>query len=225
MEFLDIGKQCSLCKQHDYLPFLCDCCHKYYCLDHRDYESHHCPNANLKRIQAVICPQCDEVLKISGGYSFSAQVRDHFDNECTHHKKEKVKKCPVPGCNKKLYSIDKIKCNLCGEYFCTEHRFPDLHNCPSINNQKPSKSIQQSQKNASLFMSIIKNTPLTDKPINIPNHPNTSQSRNIPTTKVTSQSRDTKKYICKYCSQVFTNNQDYQEHMYEEEATCKCPIM
>lgn len=40
----DIGKHCNLdiCKQRDYLPFQCDLCKNWYCLDHRTYKSHEC---------------------------------------------------------------------------------------------------------------------------------------------------------------------------------------
>ena len=37
MEFGDLGKHCHICKQIDFLPFFCEDCQHYYCLDHRDH--------------------------------------------------------------------------------------------------------------------------------------------------------------------------------------------
>ena len=41
---LNIGCQCEYddCHIHDYLPFLCDKCNKYFCFDHKDYINHKC---------------------------------------------------------------------------------------------------------------------------------------------------------------------------------------
>ena len=43
MEFDNLGKCCYICHQRDFLPFQCDRCHQYYCLNHRTPESHNCP--------------------------------------------------------------------------------------------------------------------------------------------------------------------------------------
>jgi AN1-type zinc finger protein 1 len=43
MDFDNIGKQCAFCKQRDFLPFQCDRCRLFYCLDHRTPDNHQCP--------------------------------------------------------------------------------------------------------------------------------------------------------------------------------------
>jgi len=48
MEFPNLGKHCEICKQLDFLPFKCDLCKKYYCLDHRSYEKHKCKEFEKK---------------------------------------------------------------------------------------------------------------------------------------------------------------------------------
>ncbi|KAK8799726.1 hypothetical protein WA158_006274 [Blastocystis sp. Blastoise] len=140
MEFLDIGKQCEVCREHDYLPFKCDCCDKYFCLTHRDYVSHNCPNADKRRITAQKCPECGHTIRIDGTKDFKEQINEHMKNECTHIKKPKITKCPVKGCTHKLYAIDTVHCKLCNQNFCTEHRFPDSHHCPSLQKNQPIKN-------------------------------------------------------------------------------------
>ncbi|XVE67996.1 hypothetical protein DITRI_Ditri09bG0033000 [Diplodiscus trichospermus] len=54
--FPDLGKHCqhSACHQLDFLPFICEGCHKVFCLEHRSYRSHECPNQIIRagRFQA-----------------------------------------------------------------------------------------------------------------------------------------------------------------------------
>ena len=33
---------------------------------------------------------------------------------CSPHQQKVQKKCPVPGCNKKLYAVNTYKCDKCG---------------------------------------------------------------------------------------------------------------
>ena len=62
MEFSDVGAHCSdsTCKQQDYLPFKCETCDKFYCLNHR---FHGCENKNDnvmtkgKKFYSPICAQ------------------------------------------------------------------------------------------------------------------------------------------------------------------------
>ena len=152
MEFYDIGKQCKLCAQHDYLPFLCDCCGEYYCLAHRDYVSHSCSKAGNKRITSETCPSCNREIKIDCSKDLEAQLRNHFVNECTHVKKAKTPKCPVKGCGKKLYASSSTMCSKCHTKFCLAHRFPDTHDC---------KCQAGKLESPSLFAQLIKRVSLS----------------------------------------------------------------
>jgi hypothetical protein len=72
MEFSTVGKHCSnpICKQHDYLPFRCETCNEYYCLNHR---FHGCENNNnnivteKKRHNLPICAtkRCKQFILIN----------------------------------------------------------------------------------------------------------------------------------------------------------------
>lgn len=46
---IDIGKNCSMCNQLDFLPFVCEFCKHVYCSSHRTTESHHCTGAQDKK--------------------------------------------------------------------------------------------------------------------------------------------------------------------------------
>ena len=53
MEFSDLGKHCKLCKQQDFLPFMCDHCNEWFCKDHRTETDHQCPVMNSKNIETT----------------------------------------------------------------------------------------------------------------------------------------------------------------------------
>jgi len=68
MEFDNLGKKCSFieCGRQDYLPFFCEFCKKYYCLEHRTIDKHKCPIdnkiINIKKTKSVFykCELCKE---------------------------------------------------------------------------------------------------------------------------------------------------------------------
>lgn len=71
MEFSDVGEHCSdpTCKQQDYLPFKCNMCNKYYCLDHRKHGCEDKDNNVIveeKRFVSSICSQkrCKEYILV-----------------------------------------------------------------------------------------------------------------------------------------------------------------
>ena len=56
-----------VCRQKDFLPFTCDCCQKTFCLEHRTYKAHSCPNAESSRETTVVCPLCARLISIAIG--------------------------------------------------------------------------------------------------------------------------------------------------------------
>nr|GMD84441.1 zinc finger AN1 and C2H2 domain-containing stress-associated protein 16-like [Ipomoea batatas]GME15057.1 zinc finger AN1 and C2H2 domain-containing stress-associated protein 16-like [Ipomoea batatas] len=64
--FPNLGKHCSVddCRQIDFLPFTCDCCHKVFCLEHRSYARHQCPKGNKHDVTVVICPLCAKGVRL-----------------------------------------------------------------------------------------------------------------------------------------------------------------
>lgn len=102
MEFSGLGKHCTYCKQLDFLPFLCNKCNNHYCLKHRKYESHGCPNEDdnknikiNKKIKYVKCCVCRKKSfdNIECKYCQKTTCLDHRfydDHECTKLKNGKV---------------------------------------------------------------------------------------------------------------------------------------
>ena len=66
MDELNIGKKCSLdsCGKLDFLPFKCDKCKKYYCLEHAKYDAHMCQNKDNnnkpKKKSKIITYKCSK---------------------------------------------------------------------------------------------------------------------------------------------------------------------
>lgn len=48
MEFSNLGKHCFICRQQDFLPFFCNFCEKYYCLEHRNHDCN-IPSKNIPK--------------------------------------------------------------------------------------------------------------------------------------------------------------------------------
>ena len=109
MEFTNIGCHCQLpeCGKHDFLPFQCDLCKKSYCLEHKDYNSHICPNY---------------------------QDPSSNNNQLPKKKKRKIVKyqCCQENCLKN--NQVPINCLKCDRNYCMTHRYAESHNCPSLNN-------------------------------------------------------------------------------------------
>ena len=104
MDFENVGRKCeySNCNTIDFLPFYCNSCHKYYCLQHKDYSSHQCDNDPFKS-------------KLVKSKSKSKKV------------KSKKYICNYPNC--KETNIVEILCVNCKKHYCLKHRFKELHGC------------------------------------------------------------------------------------------------
>ena len=103
MEFSDLGARCSMkeCNQQDYLPFKCNLCNKFYCLNHKSYDQHNCIEYNAKSNNRI--------------------------NEKNIIKK-KINRCHV--CNKKdLFELKCSKCNkyICLEHRYQENHDCFIH--------------------------------------------------------------------------------------------------
>uniref|UniRef100_A0A7N0VDF8 Zinc finger AN1 and C2H2 domain-containing stress-associated protein 16 n=1 Tax=Kalanchoe fedtschenkoi TaxID=63787 RepID=A0A7N0VDF8_KALFE len=134
-QFPDLGKHCSLldCKQIDFLPFTCDRCHEVFCLQHRSYNLHKCPNAGKNDVNVVICPLCAKGVRLSPDEDPNITWESHVNSNCDPSNYEKVakkKKCPVPGCREFLTFSNTIKCRDCTIDHCLKHRFGPDHKCP-----------------------------------------------------------------------------------------------
>ncbi|KAG8367898.1 hypothetical protein BUALT_Bualt16G0120700 [Buddleja alternifolia] len=133
--FPNLGKHCSVdvCRQIDFLPFTCDCCHQVFCLEHRSYSRHQCPNANKHDATVVICPLCAKGVRLIPEEDPNITWESHVNVECdpsNYEKATKKKKCPIPRCKEILTFSNTIKCRDCTIDHCLKHRFGPDHNCP-----------------------------------------------------------------------------------------------
>lgn len=134
-EFPDLGKHCSVddCKLIDFLPFNCDQCKKVFCLQHRSYTSHLCPNANDKDVTVLICPLCSKGVRLVSNQDPNITWDVHVNTDCdpsNYRASAKKKRCPVPRCKELLTFSNKIRCRDCTQEHCLKHRFGPDHKCP-----------------------------------------------------------------------------------------------
>ncbi|XP_023517220.1 zinc finger AN1 and C2H2 domain-containing stress-associated protein 11-like [Cucurbita pepo subsp. pepo] len=141
-EFPNLGKHCSFedCKQIDFLPFTCDCCHQVFCLEHRSYNRHSCPKTDRRDVTVVICPLCAKGVRLIPDQDPNITWEIHVNTECdpsNYDKVTKKKKCPVPGCRELLTFSNTIKCRDCLVDHCLKHRFGPDHKCSGPKKPEP----------------------------------------------------------------------------------------
>lgn len=134
-EFPDLGKHCSVddCKLIDFLPFTCDRCKKVFCLQHRSYTTHQCPNANQQDVTVLICPLCAKGVRLVPNQDPNITWDVHVNTDCdpsNYQKVTKKKRCPVLGCKELLTFSNTIRCRDCTQEHCLKHRFGPDHKCP-----------------------------------------------------------------------------------------------
>ena len=137
MEFDHVGAHCDFegCNQQDFLPFVCDTCHKSLCLMHRSYVSHNCIGATAKDMTSIDCPICGKSVKFDKSQDVNVIWDDHYINHCTQqpHKKAGVDippaRCFAQGCRTVLGPSNTFTCSKCHQMVCLAHRIADDHNC------------------------------------------------------------------------------------------------
>lgn len=133
-EFPDLGKHCSVqdCNQLDFLPFTCDVCRQVFCLEHRSYSKHHCPNATEKDVTVLVCPLCAKAVRLVPNEDPNLTWDQHVRTSCdpsNYAKVQKKPRCPVRGCRENLTFSNKMVCKDCKQEVCLKHRFGPDHNC------------------------------------------------------------------------------------------------
>ncbi|KAJ6837552.1 zinc finger AN1 and C2H2 domain-containing stress-associated protein 16-like [Iris pallida] len=134
-EFPDLGKHCSVddCKLIDFLPFTCDRCKKVFCLQHRSYTTHRCPNADQQDVTVLVCPLCAKGVRLVPNQDPNITWDVHVNTDCdpsNYQKATKKRRCPVPGCRELLTFSNTIRCRDCAQEHCLKHRFGPDHKCP-----------------------------------------------------------------------------------------------
>ncbi|KAF0971731.1 hypothetical protein FDP41_009954 [Naegleria fowleri] len=161
-EFYDLGAHCQFdgCNQKDFLPFKCDKCNKYYCLEHRTMQDHKCPFDDSFGIVAPFCPLCNQVLP------FRASERENPNDVVERHissgkcpslsnnksSSSKISKnqsgsCSFPNCEQ--HGI--LTCKSCNKTFCVQHRLDFDHNCEALKKTNTSSSKQTMQTPFKIF--------------------------------------------------------------------------
>ncbi|CAM8880782.1 unnamed protein product [Rhodiola kirilowii] len=103
-----------------------------FCLQHRSYNLHQCPNAGKNDVNVVICPLCAKGVRLDPDQDPNITWEYHVNTNCdpsNYERATKKKKCPVPGCRELLTFSNTIKCRDCTIDHCLKHRFGPDHKC------------------------------------------------------------------------------------------------
>jgi predicted nucleic acid binding AN1-type Zn finger protein len=149
VRFLTVGSRVSvagelargLCRSAtergaDFLPFQCDACNKWYCLDHRMYDSHGCSAAAGRDRRVIACPVCLVRVHVEPSDDVHEVFDRHFaSGECDPSKRKldgasrARASCAVPTCRTVLGPSNRFVCPECHLELCLEHRLPFSHGC------------------------------------------------------------------------------------------------
>jgi uncharacterized C2H2 Zn-finger protein/predicted nucleic acid binding AN1-type Zn finger protein len=155
---MDVGSHCakSDCQQVDFLPFTCDCCASVFCLEHRSYDAHACPNAGSRDRRVVQCPLCKQMIRWTPEQDVNVVWEQHvYSGQCVPNpqlvgkngelKTEKKKKprCSAERCREILLASNQFHCNKCGLDVCLKHRFESDHDCATVSQRR-----RQQQRNS-----------------------------------------------------------------------------
>ncbi|CAI5470232.1 unnamed protein product [Closterium sp. Yama58-4] len=114
----------------DFLPFKCDACHQPFCLDHRSYGAHECPDVHIKDVTVAVCPKCSSSFRTSRFEDAERALARHMGgSDCQAASAERRTKCPVRGCRQRLTTSNRAKCRSCAEDHCLQHRLASDHHC------------------------------------------------------------------------------------------------
>lgn len=131
--FPDLGSHCQHqdCHQLDFLPFKCDGCHKVFCLEHRSFKSHDCPNSDNRSRKVIVCEVCSVSIETTGefGEGEKTMLEKHKKSGDCDPGKQKKPSCPVKRCKEKLTISNTATCKTCNLKVCLKHRFPADHSC------------------------------------------------------------------------------------------------
>mmetsp|Transcript_30420 Transcript_30420/g.97268 ORF Transcript_30420/g.97268 Transcript_30420/m.97268 type:complete len:169 (-) Transcript_30420:20-526(-) len=123
------------CRREDFLPFQCDACHGYYCLQHWTYAGHACTEAAGKDCRVILCPLCGNSVRLVHGEDVQVTFNRHKGSaDCV---KKVKRKCPVAGCRQTLGISSTFTCTRCGQDVCLNHRYEESHNCQPVVNKNP----------------------------------------------------------------------------------------
>lgn len=100
-----------------------------FCVEHRSYKSHECPNSDHRSRRVVVCEACSTAIETTGEDEKTALERHERSGVCDPRKKKKKPACPVHRCKEVLTFSNTSACKACGLKVCLKHRFPADHGC------------------------------------------------------------------------------------------------
>ena len=156
MEFGTLGRRCSMdgCRQHDYLPFICEACDKVHARGTRRIEdrAHRTDNSarNTHRTLTHIHSPLSQVHCSDHRSVWAHDCKGDLSKIVTpdappprpaaaaggtsrNTKKPKKRRCKAKGCKAKGTFVVSMECKHCCAFFCVSHRFPDQHDCQGSN--------------------------------------------------------------------------------------------
>lgn len=161
MEFTDVGKHCEYvgCGQQDFLPYMCDCCKKRLCAEHRKYEAHNCTGNAIKNMTSIDCPVCGKSIKFDESQDINVLWEYHFANVCVQKPPPVVQKlkCAKKSCSTTLGPSNTFKCPKCLKSVCMSHRIAEDHECESLL-RRPAGVTTQQKESSVLLSRLDKNT-------------------------------------------------------------------
>ncbi|ETV89548.1 hypothetical protein H257_00785 [Aphanomyces astaci] len=141
----DLGEHCSKpgCHQNDFLPFACDCCAGVFCLEHRTYDAHSCPNAGRKDSRAITCPLCRATIPLTNDQDVNVIFEQHTragncNPESYNDRKKAKARCEAENCREILTASNTMQCPTCRKKVCLRHRFETDHQCKRQRHVPPS---------------------------------------------------------------------------------------
>ncbi|XP_051141468.1 zinc finger AN1 domain-containing stress-associated protein 12 [Andrographis paniculata] len=134
--FPDLGSHCQHldCRQLDFLPFTCNACRKVFCLEHRSYKAHECPNSEIGSRKVLVCEICSYAIETTGQDEEEEKkiLEKHSESGDCDPKNNKKPKCPVRRCKEVLTFSNVATCKSCRVRICLKHRFPADHSCAQL---------------------------------------------------------------------------------------------
>lgn len=132
--FPDLGEHCEHedCNQLDFLPFTCDGCNKVFCLEHRTYKGHDCPNGEQHSRIVVVCEDCSMSMEKMAGEEAAAVLERHRSSGSCDPARKRKAKCPVKRCREALTFSNTSTCHVCNLRTCLRHRYASDHGCKPL---------------------------------------------------------------------------------------------
>eukprot|EP00850_Spirogloea_muscicola_P010267 SM000060S19599 [mRNA] locus=s60:79154:81243:- [translate_table: standard] len=135
--FPGLGRHCAAaaCRLVDFLPFTCNRCREVYCLEHRSYAAHECPQAAAGDAAVLLCPLCARAVRLVPSEDPNVTWDRHVAAGCdpsNYARATKKPRCPAAGCKEPLTFSNTVRCKACSMDVCLRHRFGEDHGCPKL---------------------------------------------------------------------------------------------